>query len=163
MVSWAKKRNALCQAHNILFTCHFQHHTHNSMTIKVEREALLRVLTREPSGHSLPCEKTIPSTGEYVVVDIPKPFMGEDFYGNSLLRGPTSDDESTCSLSTGSSSSESTQSIDRRVSFAETLVSDEWTRPFTPRHEVSNLFYSTDETLRYVPTESLFSTYVSVL
>lgn len=143
----ATDKNSLSQAHKYLI-CYFQHPI-NNMTIKVEREALLRILTREPSGPSFPCEKTIQGEGEYVVVDIPKPFMGEDFYGDSL-RGPTSDDESTCTLSTSSLSTESTDSIERRVSFSETLVSDQWTRPFTPRDEVSTLFYSTEETLRYV-------------
>eukprot|EP00980_Cylindrotheca_fusiformis_P031150 scaffold25895_cov108-Cylindrotheca_fusiformis.AAC.3 len=139
--------NRKLSAKRIKFICNCQHHT-NNMTIKVEREALLRVLTRDPSGPSLPCEKTIPSNEEYVVVDIPKPFMGEDFY-DKCLRDPTADDESTCTLSTSSLSTESTQSIERRVTFSETLVSDEWTRPFTPREEVSNLFYSTEETLRF--------------
>ena len=119
------------------------------MTIKVEREALLRVICRQPPSV---CENTLISDdGEFVLVDIPKPFMGEDFYDKSL-RGATcdnDDDDSLCTLSTDSLSSTSSQhSFERRVSFATDLVSEEWTRPWTPKEEVSNLFYSTEETLR---------------
>jgi len=38
---------------------------------------------------------------------------------------------------------------ERRVSFAEPLVTQMWTRPYTPRDEISNLFYSTEETQRF--------------
>lgn len=119
------------------------------MTIKVEREALLRVLHREPSGPSSPCDLTrISDDGEFVLVDIPKPFMTEGYYDKSL-RGPTCDEEqSVCTLSTDSFSTDSVDSLDRRVTFASPLVTDEWTRPWTPREEVSKLFYSTDDTLR---------------
>lgn len=119
------------------------------MTIKVEREALLRVLTREPSGPSSSCDSPLISNdGEFVLVDIPKPLMDESFYGKSL-RDLRSDDQSLCTLSTDSLSEDSSQSFERRVTFATTLVSDEWTRPWTPKEEVSNLFYSTEETLRF--------------
>eukprot|EP00526_Cylindrotheca_closterium_P023787 CAMPEP_0113626020 /NCGR_PEP_ID=MMETSP0017_2-20120614/13451_1 /TAXON_ID=2856 /ORGANISM="Cylindrotheca closterium" /LENGTH=197 /DNA_ID=CAMNT_0000536175 /DNA_START=16 /DNA_END=606 /DNA_ORIENTATION=+ /assembly_acc=CAM_ASM_000147 len=118
------------------------------MTIIVEREALLRVLSREPSGTfpSITCEDTcIRSDGEYVLVDIPKRLSSVE----KSQVGPTSDDQSTCSLSTDSLSSGSCHSLERRVTFAETLVSDEWTRPRTPRDQVSSLFYSTEETQRF--------------
>jgi len=116
------------------------------MTIKVEREALLRVLTREPSGFSSQCDQPLIHDDEgFLVVDIPKPLMGEDCYVKSL-RGSTFDDESLCTLSTDSLSDDSTASIERRVTFASTLVTDEWTRPWTPREEVANLFYSSEET-----------------
>jgi len=118
------------------------------MTIIIEREALLRVLAREPSGisSSITCSDAyIPSDGEYVLVDIPKPLSSVE----KSQVGPTSDDQSTCSLSTDSLSSGSCHSFERRVSFAETLVSDEWTRPRTPRDQVSSLFYSTEETQRF--------------
>lgn len=118
------------------------------MTIKVEREALLRVLTREPSGFSSQCDQPLIHDDEgFLVVDIPKPLMGEDCYVKSL-RGSTFDDESLCTLSTDSLSDDSTASIERRVTFASTLVTDEWTRPWTPREEVANLFYSSEETSR---------------
>lgn len=38
----------------------------------------------------------------------------------------------------------------RTVSFAEDLVTDTWTRAKTTREEVADLFYSQEETLRYV-------------
>lgn len=125
------------------------------MTIIVEREALLRVLTREPSGTSSlgGCgDAYIPSDGEYVLVDMPKPFSAVE----KSQMGPTSDDQSTCSLSTGSLSSGSCHYLERRVCFAETLVSDEWTRPRTPRDQISSLFYSTEETQRYVSRIAVF-------
>ena len=117
------------------------------MTIKVEREALLRVLSREPSGFSSCEPPTIADDGEFVLVDIPKPFMGEDCYVKSL-RGPTCDDQSLCTLSTDSFSDDSTASVERRVTFATPLVTDEWTRPWTPREDVADLFYSSEETQR---------------
>ena len=120
------------------------------MTIKVEREALLRVLTREPSWPLSPCDHTsITDDGEFVLVDIPKPFMGEVYYDKGL-RGPTcDDDQSLCTLSTDSlSTASSDDSLERRVTFATPLVTDEWTRPWTPREEISNLFYSTEDTQR---------------
>ncbi|CAJ1923084.1 unnamed protein product [Cylindrotheca closterium] len=121
------------------------------MTIIVEREALLRVLTTEPSGtssSSIGCGNTcIHSDGEYVLVDsIPKPLSTVE----KSQVGPTSDDQSTCSLSTDDSlSSGSCHSLERRVTFAETLISDEWTRPRTPRDQVLSLFYSTEDTQRF--------------
>lgn len=119
------------------------------MTIIVEREALLRVINREPLYNPSQCEDTIRSdNGEFVVVELPKPFLGEDFYDRSLRVTTCDEDQSICTLSTDSLSSQSSQSVERRVSFASSLVTDEWTRPWTPKEEVSNLFYSTEETLR---------------
>jgi hypothetical protein len=122
------------------------------MTIKVEREALLRVLTREPSRPwpSSTCGDPISDDGEFVLVDIPKPFMGEDFYVKSLRGSTSDDDQSFCTLSTDSLSTDSSDDsvIERRVSFATNLVTHEWTRPWTPREEVPSLFYSNEETQR---------------
>jgi len=119
------------------------------MTIKVEREALLRVLTREPLGFSSLCDNpSISDDGEFVLVDIPKPFMGEDCYVKSL-RGFACDDQSLCTVSTDSLSDDSTASIERRVTFSTPLVTDEWTRPWTPREDIADLFYSSEETLRF--------------
>lgn len=119
------------------------------MTIKVEREALLCVLSRAPSGPSSPCiGPTISDDGEFVFVDIPKPLMGEDFYSKSLRGSTSEDDQSLCTLSTDSLSTDSADSHEKRVTFAAPLVTEEWSRPWTPREEVSKLFYSTEETQR---------------
>ena len=118
------------------------------MTIKVEREALLRVLSHAPSEPSSPCNSVIPDDGEFVLVEIPKPLIDEnDRYAKSL---PTThdDDRSLCTISTDSLSTDSSISLERRVTFASSLVTEEWTRPWTPREEVAKLFYSTEETQR---------------
>lgn len=121
-----------------------------TMTIKVEREALLRVLSRAPSASSSPCEAQIPDDGEFVLVDIPKPFYEDDCYVKNLPESTYDDDRSFCTLSTDSSSTDSSDCLERRVTFATPLVTDEWVRPWTPREEISNLFYSTEETQRWV-------------
>ena len=118
------------------------------MTIKVEREALLRVLSREPSSTWSPCEAHIPDDGEFVLVDIPKPFLGDDCYVKNLRESTYDDDESLCTLSTDSLSTDSSEFLERRVTFAAPLVTDEWVRPWTPREEIPSLFYSTEETQR---------------
>jgi len=119
------------------------------MTIKVEREALLRVLSHEPSGSSSSCDHTqLVDDGEFVLVEIPKPFIGDEGFVRGLLRSTSDDDLSLCTLSTDSLSTDATESI-RRVTFATPLVTEEWSRPWTPREEVSSLFYSTEETQRF--------------
>jgi hypothetical protein len=125
-------------------------HRFLTMTIKVEREALLRILSRQPSAPSYPCEQPpLSDDGEFVLVDLPKPFMVEDCYVKPLPGSAYDDDQSLCTVSTDSLSTDSSDiDIDRRVTFSPTLVTDEWTRPWTPREEVSDLFYSTEETQR---------------
>jgi hypothetical protein len=126
------------------------------MTIKVEREALLRVLSRQPSSpSSYPCDQTpLSDDGEFVLVDLPKPFMVDEDSSCYVLQTSSNaygdnDDRSLCTVSTDSLSTDSDDnSIDRRVTFSTTLVTDEWTRPWTPREEVADLFYSTEETQR---------------
>jgi hypothetical protein len=127
------------------------------MTIKVEREALLRVLSRQPSSpSSYPCDQTpLSDDGEFVLVDLPKPFMVDEDSSSCYVLQTSSnaygdnDDRSLCTVSTDSLSTDSDDnSIDRRVTFSTTLVTDEWTRPWTPREEVADLFYSTEETQR---------------
>lgn len=117
------------------------------MTIKVEREALLRLLSRQPSTPQL--EVPIGRESEFVVVDIEKPWFNEEC-PVGRLRDSSYDDESVYTVSTSSLSSDSEdEEEERRVSFAEPLVTQRWTRPYTPRDEISNLFYSTEETQRF--------------
>lgn len=76
-----------------------------------------------------------------------------DFINNPSKKqhpyGYEEDDRSVSTTSTASLSD--TDSIcsdfgNRRVSFSDTIVTDVRTRPFTPTEEVSNLFYSPEET-----------------
>jgi hypothetical protein len=80
------------------------------------------------------------------LIDFRKTFGSQDCSAVEKLRNFTYDDDdftvSTTSLSDTDSEAE------RSVSFAEELVTDEWTRPYTPREEVTKLFYSTEETQR---------------
>lgn len=117
------------------------------MTIKVEREALLRVLERPPLN------TPIPPPGEFVVVDCFKPIHPADSLVEKLrLSTSCDDDDSVFTVSTASFSDTDSEdgSIQRRVSFAEELVTNEWTRPFTPKEDLSHLFYTTEETQKYV-------------
>lgn len=129
------------------------------MTIKIEREALICVLSRPPSTPSTsrtPCDATtIPSVDEeFVLVDVPKsltPGSGDVFFNEGSCfrrRSPSWASDDDCTHSTGSLSTDTSYSIERQVSFSSTLVTEEWTRPRTPKEDVPNLFYSTDETQR---------------
>ena len=116
------------------------------MTILMQRDSPLRVidsLALQGSSAGAPIDPSLATEDDFVYVD----------FQPGKLRAPADLDDDTAS--TGSLSSDSYDSADdsteqRRVSFSEDMVTDVWTRPFTPRAEVSNLFYSTEETSRYV-------------
>jgi hypothetical protein len=117
------------------------------MTIKVEREALLRLLSTPPSTPLL--EPPIRCHEEIFYIDIPKPAFAEDCSVQKLRE--SYDDESVTTVSTASLSSADSDDEDydcRRVSFAESLVTDEWTREYTRKDEISSLYYSTEDTQR---------------
>lgn len=130
------------------------------MTIRVEREALLRVINTSQSSSidatnstttslsSKPCNPCIREEDEFVIVDsVPT----KEFYSD-LIPGSTGDDDlaSLCTLSTSSvsscDSSTDVSTTERRVTFATQLVTDVWTRERTLPEDVSNLFYSAVET-----------------
>lgn len=121
------------------------------MTIKVEREALLCVLSHLPShqGPSIPYD-------EYVTVSCDKDsssgiYIGEQDYfctsTDSYVKCTSSFDDD-CTVTTATSSSASSLDEDKRVSFADPLVTEVFTRPRTQREEIPTLFYSVDETQR---------------
>jgi len=118
------------------------------MTIMIERNSPLRVIdTSSPQGSSgSSLEHSISVVeDDFVVVDY-TPHCSSFPVGK--LRSSTSIDDDTASTGSLSSDNSSEGYQDKRVSFTEDLVSDVWTRPFTPRQEVSSLFYSTEETSR---------------
>lgn len=118
------------------------------MTIKIEREALLTVLSRAPQQPPLHHDTT--GDDEFVHVSLPK--KNEALVSFELDSTYTGfDDDDCCTVASAStSSSSSSSSIPRSVSFADTLVTEVRTRPRTPRSEVSKLFYSVEETQRWV-------------
>ena len=141
------------------------------MTIRVEREALLMVINTSSSPLSSstttnatttllstkPCNHCTRDEDEFVIVDsVPtKPLKRNNFYYSDLIPASThlGDDDlaSLCTLSTSSVSSYDSSSdistIDtRRVSFASQIVTDVWTREKTLLEDVSNLYYSAQET-----------------
>jgi hypothetical protein len=131
----------------------------STMTIKIERDSQLRVSdshSDSSTSHVPPFETGIVED-DFLLVNFPQMCSSV-----GKLRSSTLDDDTA---STGSFSSDSTDSSTdsglRRVSFANDLVTDAWTRPYTPRSEVSSLFYSTEETTRYVALGT-FSTRISV-
>ena len=113
----------------------------------IERNSPLRVIdTSSPQGSSgSPLEHSISVVeDDFVVVDY-TPLCSSFPVGK--LRSSTSIDDDTAS--TGSLSDNSSEGYqEKRVSFTEDLVTDVWTRPFTPRQDVPSLFYSTEETSR---------------
>lgn len=119
------------------------------MTIQVEREALLRVLER-PIQHSQVNLQSLPPLqgDEYLLVDFRDTFSTEDCGLVGKLRSPTFDDEDSIFTLSTASLSDTEEVLERNVSFADDLITEEWTRPFTPKEEVSKLFYSTEETQR---------------
>jgi len=117
------------------------------MTIKVEREALLRVLSRQPPSYQL-SDDPIPVEDDFLLVDYCS-ISSEDFPVEKLRRSTCDDDDSVDTLSTASLSDTDSE-CDRGVSFADNLVTDVWTRPYTPKEDISSLFYSTEDTARYV-------------
>ena len=121
------------------------------MTIKVEREALLRLLGTPPSGP--PLDTPIKCREQFDYVSIRKSSsLEEDYPVGKLRERALRDDDSVCTVSTASISSDDDddEDYDKRVSFAEPLVTEEWTREYTSKDDIANLFYSTEETQRCV-------------
>jgi hypothetical protein len=128
------------------------------MTIKIDQEALLTVLSRPPSYP--PChlqrsgEELLAYDGEELV-DVTcekRPLelvLNENFVPlrssqYEMYECESFDDD--CTATTVSSSDSSLE--EKSVTFAEPLVTDVWTRPRTLRKDISKLFYSVDETTR---------------
>lgn len=131
---------------------HNKKKTRFTMTIMIERNSPLRVIdtSSSPQGSSGTSHDSSVSLVEddFVVVDY-TPLCSLPVVGK--LRSSTSlDDEDTASTGSLSSDDNSSEGYyqDKRVSFTEDVVTDVWTRPFTPREQVSDLFYSTEETSR---------------
>jgi hypothetical protein len=123
------------------------------MTIRVEREALLRVISRAPSPPSSSLKRPLiqqPEDEEFVVVELPD--TKYSFFYDDLIPGSTDDDQaSLCSLSTDSVTTSTTSATtladeQRRVSFAPDLVTAVWTREKTLPEDISLLYYSSQET-----------------
>jgi hypothetical protein len=82
-----------------------------------------------------------------MLVDFRKPLRHDLCSVEKIREDAYDDDDSIFTVSTASLS-DSDSVIERRVSFADDLVTEEWTRPFTPKDEISTLFYSSEETSR---------------
>jgi uncharacterized UBP type Zn finger protein len=81
------------------------------------------------------------------LVDFSNTFKSNDCAVEKLRHSTYDDEDSVFTLSTASLS-DSDSEVERSVSFADDVVTEEWTRPYTPKEEVSKLFYSTEETQR---------------
>ena len=113
------------------------------MTIHVQQDVLV-TLSSSPH-HAWP----ISDQEDEFLLYRTKSLHGDDDMGKEIEQ---SDDDSVLTLSTASLSDiESDSSVSMlRVSFAEELVSVEWTRPYTAPEDLGDLYYSTEETNRYV-------------
>jgi hypothetical protein len=112
------------------------------MTIRIQREALLKLLAAPPLTPPLEPQRTCREEYEYISIQKP------GFPDPSVPIGPQ-DDDSVYTASTSSLSCDTDDcEYDKRVSFAENLVTEEWTREYTPKEDVACLFYSTEEMQR---------------
>lgn len=124
------------------------------MTIKIEQEALLCVLTDQTQAPLEPSSVSLHRKDEEIIDESSLPYSSSnDSFVRSLRYSSYVEDcecfDDDCTVTTTSSSTVSSEPETRHVSFAETLVTEEWTRQRTPREEISNLFYSCDETARF--------------
>jgi hypothetical protein len=150
------------------------------MTIRVEREALLMVINTSSSSSSFSSSSPLSSKSssscspcirddddEFVIVDSVPTIKGKnncfssDYLASSYSRD-NDDQASLCTISTTSDSSfDSTSAIStiadhRRVSFAPQLVTDVWTRERTRLQDISNLYYSAQQTQTVGTTKVFF-------
>merc|ERR1712228_275766 len=92
--------------------------------------------------------RTTIGEGDVVIVDMQQHLLfAKDFCAEHNEKSLLNDDRSIYTASTASLYSEDDDDDEvRRVSFAESVVTDVWTRPYTPKDEISKLYYSrTDE------------------
>jgi hypothetical protein len=108
------------------------------MTIHVQPEVFLQLSCRH---HGESSSKTLQVAHSWPITPTPATILKEPFREDLL-----SDDDT---LSTASSSDYGSE-VGRTVSFAEELVTEIHTRPFTPPEQVQDLYYSQEETSRYV-------------
>lgn len=118
------------------------------MTIKVERETLVALQSQPwPSSSDdiddLRIYSKYPAHHDHYLSSSPVDIRKESLPCSISL----DDDDSVYTISTASCS-DSESDIDRRVCFADDLVSDVWTRPYTEKEDASELYYSNDETQR---------------
>lgn len=113
--------------------------------IKIDREALLKILAAP--ALTPPYEAPIRCRGEYEYVSIQKPAFEEEY----LVEKPQDqDDDSVYTASTASLSCDADDvDYDKQVSFSDSLVTEEWTREYTPKDDVAHLFYSSEEMQRF--------------
>jgi hypothetical protein len=121
------------------------------MTIKIESQVPLRVLQRDPQGS----EDAFPIEDEFQQRGYVKPLTTcSAVFRVGKVPSSTADDEvslgtaSTLSF-TDSESSDDDSECERRVTFSDDIVSDVWTRPYTPKDLCSKLYYSSDDTARF--------------
>ena len=119
------------------------------MTIRVEREALLRVITAPSSSYCSSSSTSLrnqPIEDEFVIVELPSKKEGEFFYDDLIPESTDEEEDSLLCDDTVSTTSLSTTDDSRVVSFATDLVTDVWTRERTHPNDVPSLFYSSQET-----------------
>jgi hypothetical protein len=119
------------------------------MTIHVHPEVLVQLQQSSPSSHDdfLIQNKEPLSAAAGPSCCSPRGAGSRRLSSHSQTT--TDDDQTVDTISTASSDSFSDCGCSR-VSFAEELVTDVWTRPATEDDELTDLFYSKEETDRYV-------------
>lgn len=117
------------------------------MTIQVEQREtlLLRVVERKEEESAAVVVDYANNCGPSKPLILPVPKVSD----TRTTTAPEDDTASVTTSSTFSSSDDDSSAYTaRRVCFADQLVTDVWTRPRTPREDLSALYYSSDETQR---------------
>lgn len=119
------------------------------MTIKVEREALIALQSQPWPSSSVSSNDD--DDDNVIRIYRKYPAHHDHYLSKDLLPGAvsTDDEDSVYTTSTTTCSDSDTSDIDRRVCFADDLVTDVWTRPYTEKERIAELYYSNDETHRF--------------
>ena len=120
------------------------------MTIKVEQEALIALETQpwpqSASGRDECLSRQCPKQPLRVITS-PQGCLSPLVEKSRLISSSFADDEDSVYTSSTASFSDADSDFDRRVTFAEDLVTEVWERPYTEKEDISTLYYSNDETL----------------
>lgn len=118
------------------------------MTIQVQQEVLVTLQQSGSSHHAWPLSSSLVDDNLHFFRKKSSLQEEDDDCHSSVEK----DDDSVLTLSTASLSDDSDDAPLRVVTFAAELVTAEWTRPYSAAADLADLYYSTEETHRYVVT-----------
>jgi len=116
--------------------------------IQISKEALLSFIQRRPpsSGVDPAPSRCKSDRFDFVNPCIRREILDETYPVGKLREAYDDDDDCATASTAGLSSDDSI--AEREVSFAEPLVTDVWTREYTSKDEIADLYYSSDDCSR---------------